>query len=88
MGMISSIKITESDWQKLKSRITDDYGAKIFMIRNRCRQTLGFTIRYNDEWIRGDHGRWNMHHNIYLDFFDEPLQTMFFLRYSDIIDYM
>ena len=84
--MINSVKITNADLIKLKSRISQDYGSTILLIRDKCKQKLGFTIRYHERWEKLSTGRSYLHEDIYLDFFSEPLQTMFFLRYSDIIN--
>lgn len=83
--MINSVKMDEPTWKTIKSKIIDEYGTTILMIRDKCRRKLGFTVRYHEEWQRPNGGRWIKVITVYLDFFDDALKVMFFLKYSDIL---
>lgn len=84
--MINSVKITEDIWKQLKDRIIEEHGANVLLLRPRCRERLGFVVRHHQEWVKTFSNRWAMKEMVYLDFFNEPQQTMFFLKYSDIIN--
>jgi hypothetical protein len=70
-------------WQLLQERIIEDYGRATLMISWRLRATLGFTVREHRDYSQDE---WEKAHTIRLDFYDEQLQTLFLLRYSEYIN--
>lgn len=80
--MAKTITLSVRQWEKLKSQIIEDYGRATILISYRLRDTLGFTLRrhmdYSDTSLVF---QWTMR----LDFWDDMLQTMFLLKYSDYI---
>ena len=80
--MKHTITLTLDRWHKLQEKIIEDYGRTTMLISWRLKATLGFTVR--EHW---DHNQdeWYKEHTIRLDFWDEQLQTVFLLRYSDFI---
>jgi hypothetical protein len=82
--MKHTISLTYSGWQRLKEKIVQDYGAATVLISWRLREQVGFTVREHYEYITSDN--WNPHRPIRLDFWNEQLQTLFLLKYSDYLE--
>jgi len=80
--MKHTIAISYRAWEKLKGRITEDYGQATVLISWRLKATLGFTVREHRDYTADV---WHDIDNIRLDFYDEQLQTLFLLRYSDYL---
>ena len=88
-AIISSIE----QWNEIRSSITNTYPRSVYLIRNDMKKTLGFTVRYHEEWIDRNvesrdmgYGTKYMRETIHLDFYNDPKRTMFLLKYSDIIN--
>lgn len=79
--MIHTISMTHRSWERLKKQIVKDYGRTTIMISWRLKETLGFTIREHYDF-RSDY---SSRKPIRLDFYDEQLQTLFLLKYSDFV---
>lgn len=80
--MAGSIKLSIDNWSKLRQRLKEEYAWKpsMFMIRSTMLRELGFAPRYHIEWDK-DHGE-----VIFLDFYDDQLETLFRLKYSEYFD--
>lgn len=90
------IKLTPRQWRILRERLIEEYQdtPSVIMIRSKMRDVLGFTPREHTEYI--DHPEtanelrgqrpYHSERNIMLDFYSEPMRTMFLLKYSHIID--
>ena len=80
--MSKPIVLTQSQWYKLKNRLTDDHSPSVMMLSYRMKDKLGFTVR--------EHRRYSPDKgymvDICLDFFNEPKRTMFLLKYSEYLD--
>lgn len=73
--MIKSIRIDRRDWEKIYSKIKEDYPPSYHLLRSIQKEKLGFLNReeiYNYKYI-------------FLDFYDEHKKTMFFLKYGHMI---
>jgi len=81
--MAKTLAISHHAWNKLKEKIIEDYGRATVLISWRLRDRLGFTVREHIEYNQED---WRNSHTIRLDFWDDSMQTMFLLRYSDYLD--
>lgn len=77
--MARSIQLTDREWTKLRKRIKEEYPTKpsLFLIRESMRRELGFTTRYHQTYSH-QHGTMEY---IWLDFFDDNMETLFRLKY-------
>ena len=68
------ITFSEKEWNSVKETLVEDHGPTIMLFRNRCKDTLGFTVRYGiyAEWPKRD---------VHLDFFDDTKETWFRMKY-------
>lgn len=83
--MSKPIVLTHRQWDKLKTRLTNDYSPSVMMISWRMKEKLGFTVREYQAW-REVGSKWNATSDIRLDFYDEPKRTMFLLKYSEYLN--
>ena len=42
---MSTLKLTPSKWRKIKEQLHEEHPKSVFMLRNRMKQVLGFTVR-------------------------------------------
>lgn len=77
--MAKSIELTAKEWRDIRRSIKADYPTKpsVLIIREVMRRELGFTTRLHQTWTP-QQGRID---TIYLDFFDDNLETLFRLKY-------
>lgn len=80
--MKHTIALSYQDWDKLKTKIVEDYGYTTVLISWRMREQLGCTVRDHRDYSHDD---WRSSKPMRLDFWDEQLQTLFLLKYSDYI---
>lgn len=80
--MAKTLAINNWQWLKLRAKIVEEYGQSTVLISWRLKDTLGFTVREHRNYA--DESGWN--NSIRLDFWDDQLQTMFLLKYSDYLD--
>ena len=89
------ITLTPPEWEKLKTRLTNDYSPSVILIRSKMREVLGFTERTHTNWLgyfddaspeqrKAHHHGYNI--KIHLDFFDDAKRTLFMLKYSEYFD--
>jgi hypothetical protein len=85
--MSKPLILSEKQWLDIYNIIAKIHPHSVLLIRDKMKETLGFTVRRHREWIpeQGYDGHGNYVETIRLDFFNEPKRTMFLLRYSDII---
>ena len=91
--MSKAIILSVEQWKEIRSSITKTYPKSVWLIRNDMKETLGFTVRYHEEWIDRNvesrdmgYGTKYRVETIHLDFYNDPKRTMFLLKYSDIIN--
>jgi hypothetical protein len=82
--MAKTLTMSHRAWHKLKEKITEDYGRATVLISWRLREHVGFTVREHRDYQSG--ANWDQENTIRLDFWDDSMQTMFLLRYSDYLD--
>ena len=75
-----TLKLTVRQWQHIRKEMHNDYPKTVFMIKDKMKRVLGFTVREHSEWIDGEH-----RYTICLDFYSENKYTMFLLKYSEYI---
>lgn len=73
------IKLTVKQWTQIRKKIKEEYQWKpsVYMIRGVMRRELGFTPRLHSEYSEQTGGV----EIVCLDFYDEPAETMFRLKY-------
>lgn len=90
------IKLTPRQWSIIREHMVEEYKStpSVIMIRSKMREVLGFVPREHTEYI--DHPEfangqvlsrpYYTERNIMLDFYSEPMRTMFLLKYSHILN--
>lgn len=74
-----------SIWQKIREELHKEHPKSVFMIRDRMRQVLGFTVREHKAFVpKMDGGYYDT--EIHLDFFSENKRTMFLLKWSEFLN--
>jgi hypothetical protein len=80
-----TIKLTVKQWQCIREEMHNDDPKTVFMLRDKMKRVLGFTVREHNEWIIKPDGGYG-EHSIRLDFYNERKYTMFLLKYSEFIN--
>lgn len=89
--------LTPRQWRTLRDELHKEYPKSVFMLRNRMKETLGFTTREHRAWKVND--QYDSQRNrgedtakgwyadeVHLDFYSQNKRTMFLLKYSEIIN--
>ena len=76
--------LTVSQWKDIRKQLQEEYPRTVFMLRDKMKQVLGFTVREHKEFIpKPDGGSYGF--EIHLDFYSENKRTMFLLKFSEVI---
>ncbi len=76
--------LTVSQWKTIRKLLQEEYPKTVFMIRDKMKQVLGFTVREHKAFIqKPDGGYYDM--QIHLDFYSQNKRTMFLLKFSEVI---
>lgn len=75
-----AIVLTTRQWKQIRTALKEEYTPAVFMLRNKMKHVLGFTVREHSSWVDGEH-----QFQIHLDFYSANKRTMFLLKFSDII---
>jgi len=79
--MNKPVELSITQWCKLLDKLKQDYPASIFLIREKMKTKLGFTIREYKDWDKScQKYRKNC---IMLDFYSEKKRTFFLVKYSE-----
>ena len=81
---MKSVILTVSQWKDIRKQLQEEYPKTVFMLRDKMKRVLGFTVREHNEWIIKPDGGYG-EHQIHLDFFSENKRTMFLLKFSEVI---
>ncbi len=94
---MSTVKLTPEQWKTIRSLLHEEHPRTVFMLRNKMKQVLGFTVREHSCWVdaeriedfhNGQEG-WYMgkkhEFQIHLDFYNERKYTMFLMKFSEHI---
>lgn len=46
-----SLKITVNQWQKIRADLHTEHPKTVFMIKDKMKRVLGFTVREHQEWV-------------------------------------
>jgi hypothetical protein len=92
---MTTLKLSVNEWKSIREELHKEYPKSVFMLRNKMRAILGFTVREHSQWMDikprpGDEDDiWNRGYSelsICLDFYNEKKYTMFLLKYSEYIN--
>lgn len=77
------ITLTQSQWTEIRKKLRAEFKWKpsLLLIRKTMRRELGFTPRYQKDWITDADGGSEYRDMIHLDFYDEEKETWFRLKY-------
>ena len=74
---MTTLVLAKKDWEKIRLRISEEYGPTFFLIRSRVERELGFTSRNHKEWYYET--GWKS--DVRLDFRDPARATFFQIKY-------
>lgn len=80
--MSKPVQLYPAQWEKLRSKLKEDYPPSVIMIREKMKSVLGFVEREH-RWY--DYNVAEHRCMIMLDFYNEPKRTMFLLKYSEYV---
>jgi len=76
--------LNTSQWKTIRTELQTMYPKTVFMLRNKMREVLGFTVREHKAWIPKPDGGYT-EFQIHLDFYSEKKRTMFLLQFSEVM---
>lgn len=71
------ITLTETEWNRIKNQLLNDWPKSHVIIRSVMKRELGFTTRTHYSW---DEKRGQVT-SMYLDFYDDTKETWFRMKY-------
>jgi hypothetical protein len=81
---MKSIVLTVDQWSRIRTELQTEYPRTVFMLRNKMRSVLGFTVREHKYFAdKPDGGYYEF--QIHLDFYSANKRTMFMLKFSEIL---
>ena len=88
--MSKPVVLTVEQWKTIRSQLHEEYPKTVFMIREKMKRVLGFTVREHKEWIENpkaeyEWDRGSYEFQIHLDFFSENKKTMFLMKFSEVL---
>lgn len=78
------VRLSVEQWKRIREELQTEYPRTVFMLRNKMRQVLGFTVREHSEWVGKPDGGYS-DYSIHLDFYSEHKRTMFLMKFSEVI---
>ena len=88
---MKALQLSVFQWQRVRLELHKEYPKTVFMLKDKMKKVLGFTVREHKAWIPNPNPtdyEWDKGHTevqIHLDFYSENKRTMFLLKFSDII---
>jgi hypothetical protein len=84
--MSKPIVLMPEKWETLKEHLLTQHPKSYILLSWKCKEKLGFTVR-SHEWFEIDQNTYKSKYkqHICLDFYNDSVQTMFRLRYSDYL---
>jgi hypothetical protein len=76
------VVLSVSQWIRIKEELHTEYPRTVFMLRDKMKRVLGFTVREHNEWVAKPDGG-HSEFSIRLDFYSERKYTMFLLKFSE-----
>lgn len=83
------VVLTPKQWQLIREDLHTMYPPSVFMLRNKMKNILGFTVREHNEYFEKNGENWEQPLHLYtirLDFYDKRKYTMFLLKFSEQIN--
>lgn len=86
------IQLTMKQWDRLHARLSEEYRDRpsVLIMRSVMKRELGFTVRKHHAWLPADPRadnpagyRGHYRDQIFLDFYDDALETWFRLKYVE-----
>jgi hypothetical protein len=81
---MKSVILTVGQWQQIRTELQTEHPKTVFMLRDKMKRVLGFTVREHKAWIPKPDGGYS-DYQIHLDFYSENKRTMFLLKFSEVI---
>ena len=50
-----TLKLSVKQWQQIRKDMHNDYPKTVFMIKDKMKRLLGFTVREHHEWVEDTH---------------------------------
>jgi len=86
--MTKHVELTVVEWNDIRTKIREEFGDSMILLRDKMRRELGFTVRHHQEWHKADVGKRDVAYRtnypvdmIHVDFYDESARTWFLLKY-------
>ena len=86
------IVLKPRQWRKLRDELHKEYPKSVFLLRDRMKTKLGFTVREHRQWVdnpKPSDYEWDKGYydeQVHLDFYSENKRTMFLLKWSEFIN--
>lgn len=82
------IILTTSQWKKIRAELKTEHPLTVFMLRDKMRRVLGFTVREHQAWVNSPDGltQGYSQFEIHLDFYSEKKRSLFLLKFSEILN--
>jgi hypothetical protein len=78
------IVLTVDQWKRIRTDLQEEYPKTVFMLRDKMKRVLGFTVREHKAWIEKPDGGYS-DYQIHLDFYSQNKRTMFLMKFSEIM---
>ena len=79
---MTTLTLTINQWQQIRAELHEEHPKSVFMLKDKMRRVLGFTVREHNAWVAKPDGGYG-EHSIRLDFYSERKYTMFLLKFSE-----
>lgn len=78
------VVLNVEQWKQIRSMLHEEHPKTVFMLRDKMKRTLGFTVREHKAWIEKPDGGYS-DYQIHLDFYSQNKRTMFLMKFSELI---
>ena len=84
------IVLSVEQWKTIRTALHEEYPKTTFMIRDKMKRVLGFTVREHRHWVDNPKAEYEWDRGdyvfqIHLDFYSENKRTMFLMKFSEVI---
>ena len=66
------VVLTVRQWQNIRQMLHEEYPRTVFMIRNKMKTVLGFTVREHSAWIEKPKSEYQREYNEYVQRISQP----------------
>lgn len=82
------IELKLREWNAIREELAKDFPPSTLMIRSKMKETLGFTVREHEKWIKSaietESNNGYRLKIICLDFYNDSAESWFRLRYMNL----